>query len=61
VWKDLGSPQDPTPHELDAIRARQGLEQLEEPRELAPTAGAVGIQLELPLESVSLVILTPSK
>lgn len=61
VWKDLGSPQDPTPHELDAIRARQGLEQLEEPRELAPTAGAVRIQLELPLESVSLVILTPSK
>jgi xylan 1,4-beta-xylosidase len=59
VWKALGSPQDPTPDELTAIRARQGLELLDEPGAVRPADGVLEVDLSLPSESVSLLVLTP--
>ena len=59
VWRDLGSPQDPTPEEIVAIKARQGLEVLERPSELIVSEGRVRIAIELPLPSVSLLVLSP--
>jgi xylan 1,4-beta-xylosidase len=60
VWKDLGSPQDPTVEQLSAIHARQGLEPLEDARTVAPSSGNLTIDVRLPLEAVSLLILTPA-
>jgi xylan 1,4-beta-xylosidase len=59
VWTELGSPQDPSAEQLAAIRSRQGLEELEPPRELTPTDGSVSLQVTLPLPSVSLLLLEP--
>ncbi len=59
VWKELGSPQDPTPDELARITARQGLEELEEARSVSPERGAVTLDTTLPLPSASLLILEP--
>jgi xylan 1,4-beta-xylosidase len=57
VWQDQGAPQDPTPEQLAAITARQGLERFEDDTK-ATVDGALGLRLELPLPSLSLVILT---
>ncbi|MCU1527093.1 MAG: glycoside hydrolase family 39 [Frondihabitans sp.] len=59
VWRDLGSPQDPTPEQLDAIRSRQGLELLEEPSSVAVELGSLEVAVSLPLTAVSLLVLTP--
>lgn len=59
VWRELGSPQDPTEGELSAIKARQGLEEIEEAVEITPLDGTVSLELKLPLPSVSLLILEP--
>lgn len=59
VWKELGSPQDPTEEQLSAIHARMGLERLEDERSLDVADGAARITIELPLESVSLLVLSP--
>jgi xylan 1,4-beta-xylosidase len=59
VWQSLGSPQDPTDEQLLTIKERQGLEQLTEPAEMSPTEGSVSMQVDLPLPSVSLLVLQP--
>ncbi|BDZ50243.1 beta-xylosidase [Frondihabitans sucicola] len=59
VWQELGSPQDPTPEQLKAIRAREGLELLEAPSTVTPQAGSIEVTVSLPLTAVSLLILTP--
>ncbi|WP_239451826.1 glycoside hydrolase [Frondihabitans sp. PAMC 28766] len=59
VWKSLGSPQDPTPEQLSAIRDRQGLELLDEPSTVSPTDGAVELPVSLPSTAVSVLVLTP--
>jgi xylan 1,4-beta-xylosidase len=59
VWQGLGSPQDPSPEQLETIRARQGLEAFDEPRSVSVEAGSLEVTLSLPLAAVSLVILTP--
>lgn len=59
VWASLGSPQDPSEDQLSTIKQRQGLEELEPPRDLEPTDGSVSLQVTLPLPSVSLLVLEP--
>jgi xylan 1,4-beta-xylosidase len=59
VWQSLGAPQDPTDEQLLMIKDRQGLEQLTEPAEMSPTEGSVSMQVDLPLPSVSLLVLQP--
>lgn len=59
VWRDLGSPQDPTEEQLTAIRARQGLEEFAPPSDLEVADGAATLRLELGLPSVTLLVLTP--
>lgn len=59
VWKDLGCPQDPSTDQLAAIRARQGLELFEAERIVTTEDGGVTLALELPLESMSLLLLAP--
>ncbi|GAA1576174.1 beta-xylosidase [Kribbella sancticallisti] len=58
VWQDLGAPQDPTPEQLATIADRQGLERLADDVEVDADDGLT-LSLELPLPSLSLVVLTP--
>jgi xylan 1,4-beta-xylosidase len=61
VWQALGSPQDPTPEQLSAIVARQGLEAYEPARDVDSTGGSADLSLRLPLPAVSLLVLTPKE
>jgi xylan 1,4-beta-xylosidase len=60
VWRDLGSPQDPSDEQLSAIEARQGLEKYESDVSVNPIDSRVSLTIELPLESVSLFVFAPS-
>jgi xylan 1,4-beta-xylosidase len=55
AWVAAGRPQCPTPGQLDAIRAREGLEPYEPDRLLDPAPGDLTITFELPLPGVSLL------
>jgi xylan 1,4-beta-xylosidase len=59
VWQDLGAPQHPTP-ELATVRDRQGLERLADDVTEAVGDGGLALRVELPLPSVSLIVLTPA-
>jgi xylan 1,4-beta-xylosidase len=59
AWQSIGSPQDPTDEQLAALKARQGLEQLESSYQARPVDGSLSLQLRLPLPSVSLLVLEP--
>jgi xylan 1,4-beta-xylosidase len=61
VWQDLGSPQDPTPEQLATIKDRQGLERLGDDTQVTVGDSPVALQVELPLPSLSVVVLTPAK
>src|ERR1700748_1489214 len=43
VWKAMGSPQSPTPAQFAELKAKDGLQQLEAPRELDVRDGAVTV------------------
>ncbi|SDS94474.1 GH39 family glycosyl hydrolase [Microlunatus soli] len=61
-WKELGSPQDPTPEQLTKITARQGLEELEETTTVqADPDGTITIDVSLPLPAASLLLLRPER
>jgi len=59
VWESLGSPQDPTDHQLAAVAARQGLEPVDAPGPVEPQDGTTTRALRLPLPSVSMIIFEP--
>lgn len=59
AWVAAGSPQLPTEEQLSAIRARQGLEELE-PARRVEVSGPLELALALPLPSVSLLVLEPA-
>ena len=60
-WVEQGSPQDPTPEQLAAVTARQGLEEVEPARTVDVSGGRLELSgdgaLQLPLPSVSLLVL----
>jgi xylan 1,4-beta-xylosidase len=59
-WKLLGSSQDPTAEQLAAIKARQGLEELEPARSIEADSGWLSLDVSLPLPAASLLVLEPS-
>ncbi|NAZ86837.1 GH39 family glycosyl hydrolase [Kineococcus indalonis] len=59
AWQALGSPQDPTEEQLAAVKARQGLEELEPAREVSADGGVLTTTVHLPLPSVSMLVLEP--
>ncbi len=59
VWTEQGSPQNPTAEQLAAVKARQGLEELEPARDVTVSGGTFSATVELPLPSVSLLVLEP--
>lgn len=62
VWQEEGSPQDPSPEQLARIHAREGLEEIDVPREVEVGAdGSLSLDLALPLPSVSLLVLEPRR
>jgi len=61
AWRALGSPQDPTAEQLQAIHARQALEPFEADRIVAARDGAVTLRVALPLPGVSLLALGPAE
>jgi len=54
VFRDLGRPEQPSAEEIVQIKARMGLEPLENPRQLR-IDGPVQMQIELPCNALSLV------
>jgi len=62
AWVAAGSPQTPTDEQLSAIRARQGVEQVEPDRrvDVPGSPGArLAMKVSLPLPAVSLLVLEP--
>lgn len=57
VWKQLGSPQLPTPEEVERMHSKMGLEEYESARDVDASEGTSEIALSLPLQSVSLLVL----
>jgi xylan 1,4-beta-xylosidase len=55
----MGRPQDPTPEQIAALKARQGLEE-GEPLGVSPSGeGGVRVELRLPLHVLSLLEVSP--
>jgi xylan 1,4-beta-xylosidase len=59
AWTGLGSPQNPSEQEIAAIKAKQGLEELEPSRSITVEGGAFSTTVALPLPSVSMFVLEP--
>jgi len=59
AWVAQGSPQDPSEEQLAAVTARQGLEELEPERRQGVEGGTFTARLDLPLPSVSMIVLEP--
>ena len=59
AWVAQGSPQDPSEDQLAAVKARQGLEELEPVRRQEVAGGTFTTRLDLPLPSVSMIVLEP--
>jgi len=59
AWVAQGSPQDPSEDQLAAVKARQGLEELEPARRQEVADGTFTTRLDLPLPSVSMIVLEP--
>jgi xylan 1,4-beta-xylosidase len=57
VWEELGSPDWPDEEQVAAIRARESLEQVEDPRIVHVASGAAEVELTLPVHAVSLLLL----
>jgi len=55
VWKDMGSPQKPTPEQYARLEAAGKLQQLEPPRPVQIDGGAVELKFSLPRQGVSLI------
>ncbi|PRY10867.1 GH39 family glycosyl hydrolase [Kineococcus rhizosphaerae] len=59
VWTALGSPQNPTEDQIAAIKDRQGLEEFAPVQDVTVSGGTFTSTVELPLPSVSLLVLEP--
>ena len=58
AWRQMGSPQDPSPEQYSALAAAGQLQTLDSPNWIKVTGGKADIQLSLPSQSVSLLKLT---
>jgi xylan 1,4-beta-xylosidase len=55
VWKEMGSPQNPTPEQYVTLKAAGRLELMESPMWMKPNQGAVDLHFPLPAQGLSLV------
>ena len=55
AWKAMGSPQKPTPAQLDELRSKEGLQLLESPSWLTVENGTVQVTAWMPSHSISLL------
>jgi xylan 1,4-beta-xylosidase len=54
AWREMGRPQDPTPEQIAALKARQGLEE-SEPLHLTPAGDGAHVSVHLPLHALCLL------
>jgi len=55
VWKEMGSPQSPSPEQYAKLKAFAGLELLEPPRWVDVDAGTISVKTSLPRQGTSLL------
>jgi xylan 1,4-beta-xylosidase len=55
VWKQMGSPQNPTPEQYAQLKAAGQLELLDSPKWLDVTDGKITIATDLPRQATSLL------
>lgn len=58
AWQEMGSPRNPTPEQVEALKEAGELELLESPRWLSTTDEAATVEFELPWQGVSLLTLS---
>src|SRR5277367_6019915 len=58
VWKEMGSPQSPTPEQYAKLQAAGQLELLDSPQWVTPADGEMKLNLQLPRQGLSLLRLT---
>jgi xylan 1,4-beta-xylosidase len=58
AWKDMGSPQDPTPDQYAKLQAAGQLQLLESPRWITPENGEIKLDVQLPRTALSLLRVT---
>jgi xylan 1,4-beta-xylosidase len=58
VWKEIGSPQKPTPEQYAHLESAAKLQELVPPRQIQINAGTVELKFPLPRQAVSLVQIT---
>ena len=58
LWKQMGSPQQPTPEQYELLERAGQLQLLESPRWINPLDGRTQVEFALPLHGVSLILLT---
>jgi xylan 1,4-beta-xylosidase len=58
VWKEMGSPQSPTPEQYKKLEAAGQLQLLESPRWVDNQAGSHDVKFSLPLQGISLIQLS---
>jgi xylan 1,4-beta-xylosidase len=58
VWKEMGSPQSPSPEQYARLKASAGLELLESPRWVDVDGGAISVNTSLPRQGTSLLRVT---
>lgn len=55
VWKSMGSPQPPTPEQIQTLERAGQLKMLTSPAYIKPTQGKVTVEMDLPRQAVSLL------
>jgi xylan 1,4-beta-xylosidase len=58
AWKDMGSPQDPTPEQHARLEAAGQLQLLDSPRWITAEQGAITVDVPLPRTALSLLRVT---
>ena len=55
LWKEMGSPQDPTPEQYTRLQAAGQLQMLDSPKWITVEHGAMSVDIQLPRAALSLV------
>jgi xylan 1,4-beta-xylosidase len=58
VWKDMGSPQQPTPEQYAKLQAAGQLQMLDSPQWITPANGEIKVDVQLPRQGLSLLRVT---
>jgi xylan 1,4-beta-xylosidase len=58
VWKEMGSPENPTPEQFAKLQAAGHLELLDSPKWMTPENGEIKVDMQLPRQALSLLRVT---